>query len=288
MRIGIRHPFARVGTATLGLALVVGLAACVPHPEPSSSPTPAIDLLCADPLVISCEYGSVVTVDGDRTADELSSLLPLLKEAAVALQGSLTLRGEATNPSTPDPDVTPLSRWELTVPAEGFAGFETTLSEVIGAASVPGALRVTTHEGWPSVTIQTLDQFAAAFEALRATALFEDGGTYSLQSPEEHLRIVHVPSRTSDLAIAEIIAIARDYPQAEVLLEATTYRPQEPTFYVSRLSPDEVTSLDARLRDPRLSGADVDGYPLDYVLGSLGADGVTYTTGTFGDVPEAG
>lgn len=287
---GIRHPFVIVSS---GAALIVLLSACDgPSPTPSPSAMPAIDALCADPLVIECGFGdpvSSVTVDGDVMIDELSGLLSKVEDVASepAYAGTLTLRGRATDPQAIDPDVTVPSQWQLGVPVGGLDEFEATLSEILTAAAVPGAMGVTETDGWPSVLIETIDQFPGAFDALSATPLFEDGGTYLLQAPAEHLRIVHVPSRTSDEAIAEVIAIARDYPEAEVLLEATTYEPQVPTFYVSSLTPEQVAEIDARLRDPRLADADVDGWPLDYVLGSLGNDGVTYVNGTFGGV-EAG
>lgn len=290
VRSGIRHR-SLVLASTGALALV--LSACVGQPTatPSASAAEAIEAIeavCSERVVIECTGGdasTVVVVDGDVAMSELSGLVDKLGDARSVYPGMLTLQGRDSDPLVVDADVTPTPRWQLEMPAGSVGWFESTLPDVLTAAEIEGAVDVTVVEGWPYVDIQSIDQFDAAFDALSSTPLFENGGSYTLLGIADRLRIVHVPSRTSDEATHEIVAIARDYPDAEVLLEATTYEPQVPTFYVSRLTPDQVTQVDARLRDARLADADIDGRPLEYVLGSVGADGVTYVNGTFGGVP---
>ena len=129
-----------------------------------------------------------------------------------------------------------------------------------------------------------MDDFSTEFHRLSATPEYSRGGTYSL-AYSDHLRIVHVPSRSSDELIDEIIRIAIVYPDAEVLLEATTYAPQVPTLYIARLTAEQAAELDARLRDPAFADADVQGYPVQFVLTVSTADGPVYTVGNLGDVP---
>ena len=158
------------------------------------------------------------------------------------------------------------------------------LDEILTVAQIPGTIDISAGPGGPSVRVTDLALFDDVFDAVSTTPLFLDGGTYGLLSIEERLRIVHVPSRTTDDGIHEIVDIARRYPAAEVLLEASLAGPQVPRLYVSRLTLDEMAALDAHLREPRLANADVDGYPVEFMLGSVGTDGPIYTDGTFGDV----
>ncbi|PJJ70886.1 hypothetical protein CLV46_0415 [Diaminobutyricimonas aerilata] len=159
------------------------------------------------------------------------------------------------------------------------------LTDILAIERLGGVRGITVIDGWPYVTIDSIEQFSDRFHGIRDLALFRDGGTYTLFS-DEHLRIVHVPSRTSTEAIDVIIGIARDHPDAEVLLEAMTDGPQWPKLWVARLTPDEVADIDRLLRDPGLADADVEGHPLDYQLTTVGDDGPVYTEGTFGDVPH--
>jgi hypothetical protein len=101
---------------------------------------------------------------------------------------------------------------------------------------------------------------------------------------DKHLQIVHVPTRSSDESIDAIIQLAIDYPDAEILLQATTAGPQWPTLYIARLTPEQVTAIQARLLDPALADADIEGYPMPFILTSVGADGPVYTEGNFGGV----
>lgn len=230
--------------------------------------------------------GIVVTVAETTSETESLDLARRLHDEAAAesLDAGAVLQRAAVDIAALDAEVANPAKWQVTVYPGESAQVEAVLRDVLTVAAVPGTLGVSVVDTWPFVTIASLDLFDAVFDAVSATPLFDRGGTYTLLSLDEHLRIVHVPDRTSDDAIHEIVDIARSYPAAEVLLEAPTSGPQSPTFYVSRLTPEQVIQLDSRLRDPRLAAAGKDGYALPFVLGSTGTDGTTYTSGTFGGV----
>lgn len=283
MRLTPRLVAGLTGLAGVGMLLVsCGVPASI-----DSAPS-SIEELCAEPLVLTCESGggtTIVVVPGDAADERVTEFAHRLYDTDDEETSSeIVLRGEFSDPRVLDPEVSAPPKWELTVRPAEPEQFEVALSGTLAAAAVPGAVGIFA-QGWPHVTVETLDAFEDVFTRLSAMPLFEAGGTYTLQSLDEHLRIVHVPTRTADSAILEIIGIARDYPAAEVLLEAMESEPQYPTFYVSGLSPAQAAELDARLSDPRLATADVDGYALEYVLGSLGEYGTTYLGGTFGGVP---
>lgn len=184
---------------------------------------------------------------------------------------------------SPELDVATPPPWTFPVyPGE----IETTLGTVAGVLDVEGIAgtsAITVVDGWPYVTIANVAEFASVFDAVSATALFANGGTYSTGS--DHLQIVHVPTRTSAEAIHAIVEIAANYPTAEVLLQATTAGPQWPQLYVARLSADEAAAIDARLRSAELADTDPDGHPQRFQLSVIGSGGPVYTIGTFGNVP---
>ncbi|MEV4687756.1 hypothetical protein [Microbacterium sp. LWH3-1.2] len=288
MRIDVR----RVVVVGLVYACALGLAGCTSPTAaaPSPSATSNLEALCADTAVALCANisdGIVVTVAEAATERETLELAGRLSElaAAASLDAGAVLERAAVDITPLDPEVSNPPRWRLPVYPGDSAEVEHRLRDILTVAAVPGTLGINVVDGWPSVTVASLDQFDPVFDAVSATPLFDAGGTYTLLSLDEQLRIVHVPDRTSNEAIHEIVDIARDYPTAEVLLEAPTAGLQFPTLYVARLTPEEVVQLDSRLRDPRLATADLDGYALSYVLASTGTDGTSYTNGTFGAVP---
>ncbi|WP_334152367.1 hypothetical protein [Microbacterium sp.] len=288
MNLALRSAAAAASVAIVAL-LGTGCATSAgsSSPTPSATPDPMTEI-CADPFVVTCERGggfTVVVIADDAEDESVLEFAPALFTAASASPDTVTLRRPADDATTLDPEVSAPPRWEVSVEAETDAAFEAALSETLVVAAVPGTTGIVTIDGWPSVTVETLDEFDDVFSRVSSTELFRDGGTYTLQSLDEQLRIVHVPTRTTDEAIHEIIDIARSYPDAEVLLEATTSGPQYPKLYVSRLGSDQVEAVEARLRAPRLASADVDGFPLEFVLSSLDEQGTTSVSGTFGDVP---
>lgn len=263
------------------LTLGAVLSACALVPGGS------FDTLCADPLVISCDrsaQSTLVVIDADASEEDVIAFAESLDGATAPFAGTMSLEARSSHALVLDPEVAPPFSWRIDLNAEQSSDLAASLRDTLQAASVPGAVGISRESGWGLVTVQRIEQFEDVFDTLSQGA-FADGATYTLQSSNERLRIVHVPERTSSDAIHEIISIARDYPDAEVLLESMTSGPQSPTFSVSRLTPPQQQELAARLRDSRLAGADVDGYPLEFVLGSTGEQGVTYVSGTFGDVP---
>lgn len=276
----------------LAVVCVLALTGCGSTPPiagASGATTSGLEALCSDRTVAKCEdipNGVVVTIAESATEAETLELARRLHDEAAAGSldaGAALQRFEVDVPAL-DAEVANPPKWRVTVYPGDFAEVDTVLRDTLTVAAVPGTLGIAVTDGWPTVTVASLDQFDTVFDAVSTTPLFQGGGTYALLSLDEHLRIVHVPDRTSNEAIHEIVDIARTYPAAEVLLEAPTSGPQFPTFYVARLSPDQVVQLDARLRDPRLATADLNGYPVNFVLGSTGTDGTTYTNGTFGGV----
>lgn len=246
-----------------------------------------IDDVCSDPIIVTCDIDgpeSIVVIAGNTSDEDVTEFADRLAAAASTQSKSVILRSQSTNPQVLDPEVAPPSEWQVAWKVDGSEQFTADVADVLTAAAVPGAVGIIFDGEWPNVTVEDLTQFEQVFMQVSATPLFENGGTYTLQSLTEHLRIVHVPHRTSDEAIVEIIKIAREYPSAEVLLEATTSGEQYPVLYVSKLTAAQVREVDAQLRDPRLATADVDGFALEYVLGSISEEGMTYTGGTFGGV----
>ncbi len=169
-------------------------------------------------------------------------------------------------------------------PPEPDPAWDDSVSLLLAAEHVDAVATVDVATGWPYVRFDDLDAFAAGFTTVTELEPFREGGTYSI-SESDHLTVVHVPGRSSAHFIDEIIAIALEYPDAEVLLQATTAGPQWPALYIARLTPEQATEIAARLRDPAMADADREGYPVEFVLTTIGPDGPEYTTGTVGDVP---
>lgn len=246
----------------------------------------SFDALCAEPLTISCDRtaeSTLVVIDADTSDADITAFAHALDAATDTSSGPVSLEARSADAVVLDPEVTPPFSWRIDLADVAPTDLASVLQDILVAAGTPGAVGVSLESGWGAVTIQRIGAFEEIFDTL-SQSVFVDGATYTLQSLDERLRVVHLPNRTSAEAIHEIIAIARDYPHAEVLLEAMTSGPQSPTFYVARLSPEEQQEIAARLREPKLADADVDGYPLEFVLGSIGEQGVTYVSGTFGDV----
>lgn len=169
-------------------------------------------------------------------------------------------------------------------PPEPDPARDDSVTYLLAAENIDAVATVEVATGWPYVQFPDVDAFAAGFARVTQLEPFRAGGTYTI-GEGDHLTIVHVPSRSSEHFLAEIIAIAIAYPDAEVLLQATTAGPQWPALYIARLTPEQVTEIAARLRDPALADADLEGYPVDFVLTTIGPDGPEYTNGTVGDVP---
>ncbi|WOF23366.1 hypothetical protein N8K70_01445 [Microbacterium betulae] len=261
----------------LASAMVLALSGCAAAETPAT-----FEELCAADVVERCD-GTTVIVTDEATDDEIVVFAQEVLDAAEAEGARVVLSRERPWLSE-DPAPAP---WSLEIsPGDDGEDVVASLESMLLAAAMPDIVSYSVVQGWTYVTVTDIDRFAAVFQELSGRDEFADGATYTLSSGER-LRIVHVPSRTSDEAILEIVDIARRLPEAEVLLDTlTTPGNQWPRLYVSGLTAEEVGELDAALSDPRWADADVEGYPLEYVLGAAGPDGTTYTTGTFGDVPS--
>ena len=200
-------------------------------------------------------------------------------------QGEIILARENLKPFDVEQDISLPAPWSLPVFPLPTESVEDTLRDLVAIEAMGGTAGAGITNGWPSVGIERIEDFPALFEQISGTAVFADGGDYFLIN-NDHLRIVHVPKRTTDAAVLEIIAIATEYPNAEVLLQAPTAGPQWPMLYIARLTTEEASALDARLRDPKLATADQEGYPVEYALTATGEQGAVYTAGTLGNVPK--
>ena len=204
---------------------------------------------------------------------------------AAGWPGHVVLQRENPEPYDANLDMTTMPAWTLQVFPGDIDIAAVNLAALLDLEANGGVGPSTVIDGWPYVQIATLDTFSAEFHRVSALPEFAQGATYSLQN-SDHLRIVHVPTRTSDEAIDAIIALAIDYPDAEILLQATTAGPQWPMLYVARLTAEQAAAIDTRLRNPALADADVEGYPVDFQLSVITGEGPAYTFGTFGDVPK--
>lgn len=267
----------------LSLALVLAGCGVVAGPPSSPSPNPFV-ALCAEPVVKTCGTDPLPTgitiADDARDADVLA-FAARVQEAIADEANEITLHADAPDAVRVDPEVSPAPKWQFTLRPGGRPD---RLADILEAAAVPGARGIAVDTDWPVAVAATLDDVEPLIVALTQTRLFSEGGTFTVPSIDEHFRLVYVPEHTTLDGVRAIVSVARDYPDAEILLEAPTTGPQHPTFYVSRLTAEEVTALDERLRAPEMASASADGIPLEYVLGSIGEQGTTYVTGTFGGV----
>lgn len=279
--------------AVTTLLTAVLLAGCTGSPNPATTATAAevVALMEAVPGVADVELlgqAAVAHVALETPDDVVVLAAEQLGAIGVEYEwaGDIVLARENPGAYDPESDTTRRPPWSVEVyPTEVTDELRNRLLATLALEKIDGVVNSTILDGWPHVTLASMDTFAAEFRALVATPMFENGGTVSLDS-EDHLRIVWVPTRTALHAIDEIIAIAAEYPAAEVLLEATTAGPQWPTLYIARLTADEAAAIQQRLLDPALADADVDGYELPFILTSIGPDGPVYLDGNFGGVVE--
>jgi len=284
---------ASVGAAVL-VATLLGCSAAPTSPSSTSTLTPAevVALLEEIPGVATVdEYGdssASIAMATDSPDDEVLAAAASIARIAtdVAWPGTMSLSRENLDPYNEELDQLVRPPWTIEVfpSTERLAG---ELHELLLLEKLDDTAHLGVIEGWPYVSLGSIDTFAESFREVVANPLFADGGTVSLAA-DDRLRIVWIPKRTTISAVDAIIAISRDYPGAEVLLEATTAGPQWPTLYIARVSDEEAAAIEARLLDPALADADVDGFGLPFILRSIGSDGPTYREGNFGGVVEPG
>lgn len=280
---------AAAALAVGGIALT-GVSGCADGSETVETAEPTtVDELCAIELVVDCTEGPsslVVEVAGAATDEEVLEFAADVRSVAAETASitSATLELEGPEAAQLDGEVSSPPKWSVQVYPADAAAVTTLLGRVFEVAAVPGTTGISIDDDWPTVTVLDMADLEWVFTTVRELPLFADGGTYTLLPGDERLTIVHVPTRMSDEAVREVIRIALTHPESAVLLEAATEPPHNPTLYVSGLTAEAVAELDERLSDPRLADADVDGYPVSYVLSSDGDDGAEYISGTFGGV----
>jgi hypothetical protein len=282
----------KLTTPLLIAALVAGLSGCaatVPSgvdPTAASDPVGAMEKVDGVVAVDANDDSASVTVSATASDDEVQDAATAIRKIADVADwaGSIVLTREQTDSYDEEQDVLLPIPWEVTVYPGDRSAIHDLLEVTLVVEKIPGVGRFGLGpDGWPYVTVLSIDTFADVFHQLSQTATFAHGGTYSLFS-DKHLQIVHIPARSSDESIEAIVQLAIDYPDAEILLQATTAGPQWPTLYVARLTPEQVKAIEARLLDPALADADIEGYPVPFILTTVGADGPVYTEGNFGGV----
>lgn len=274
MRLNLRR-----AAVVLCVGLAFATAGCTGEPE---NPYVA---LCKDPVVVTCDPADgpySITVDAEAASGDVVGFAGRVQDAVTRTQREVTLYAEDAGAVQLDPEVSVRPKWQVTLQPEGTAD---SVSSVLEAASVPGASGIAASSGWPSAVAATLSDVQPLITALSSTALFADGGSFTVTSLGDRFRLVYVPAYTTMDGVREVISVARDYPDAEVLLEAPAAGPNQPTFYVAHLTPEEATQLAARLSAPELASASVPGAPLAFVLTSVSEQGTDSLTGTFGNVP---
>lgn len=243
-----------------------------------------------DPLV--CGKGTpaveIAVAEAASEGDVMTLARELYDQAtAASFTGSATMRREIDAPIPQVLDTDRYDLWRVEVYPGDWATGEKRVRGVVDAAAIPGTFAISIDpDGWPSLTVADLAQFGGTFDQISALPLFADGATYVLYAAEEHLKIVHVPERTSDYGIHQIVDLATEFPGAEMLLQAPTAGPQWPEFYASELTEEEAARMVARLTDPAMAKMDVDGYPVGYIVRDPGDEGSGYITGNFGNVPS--
>jgi len=240
--------------------------------------------VCEDPAVVSCaEDGVSLVVTVRATAsDEQTLAIARDLHTASADDAHVQLVREPVDVAGLDPEISPPAAWRLQIRPGDLATIEQALAVKLEIEKVPGTLEIAVWDGWPSLSVAAIDDFAAVFDAASASPALVDGGTYRLFPDDEHLRIVHTPRWVSSDLVHEVIGIAIAHPSAEVLLEAPEGGGTPPTLYISRLTAVELDALDAQLGDPAMASALVPGTSVEYVLGTLTPDGVAHVSGTVG------
>jgi hypothetical protein len=282
----------RLGAAVLTALITFTLVGCSSAPT-TSAPSAAADfvhLIEKVPGIIevnSFDLETTAVVAAVATDDIVLGAASAIEEIANDANwgGKVTLFRGNPDPNDDDTDTMPRPAWSLTVfPAEADRVADE-LAGILALEKMDGTTDLTIHDGWPYVTLASIDTFAADVRTIAAAPLFEHGGTFKLDA-EKRLRIVWVPKRTSLEAVAAIVKISADYPEAEVLLEATTEGPQWPKLWVAHVTTEQAAAIEQQLLAPELADADSDGYALPFMLTVIGPDGPVYTEGSFGGVVE--
>ncbi|MBM7503792.1 hypothetical protein ACFPER_09925 [Agromyces aurantiacus] len=287
-------------SATVAALLTAALGACAGPGTPAATPAdPETALkteLAALPGVDSVEIGGMeprdenpryttVTIAADAEEDDVLATAEQVPAIAADLDWAdpITLTAVAPEPEPGtgggiDGIVEPWWSFEVT-PETDAATARATVAGLLDAAAVPGVVGLAFIDGWPYAALLEPDRVADRFDALMATPLFAQGGSFALRSEQPMLRFTHLEGLISRNLIEAVIAIAAEHPHAEVLLEG----PDWPKLYIARVSTAEAEAIAARLADPALlDGADEAPAPLGWQITSLDTDGPGYWEGEVG------
>ncbi|WP_150954069.1 hypothetical protein [Microbacterium testaceum] len=174
------------------LGLTLATAGCTAE-ESTENPYIA---LCADPIVVTCDPDGPVgiTIRTEASKDDVERFAGRLQDAVTQTQREVTLHADDPAAVQVDPDVSPVPKWLFTVRPGASVD---ALGDVLDAASVPGVAGVTASTGWPSAVAATLDDLEPLIASLSSTALFAEGGSFTVSSSSERFRLVYVPAYTT-------------------------------------------------------------------------------------------
>ncbi|MGR0220831.1 hypothetical protein [Agromyces sp. ZXT2-6] len=224
---------------------------------------------------------TTVTVEADagpKTVLSASDAIAVLADD-LDWEDPITMRADppaaaADTPAAADP------WWSLAVhPTTDVAVTRGALAGLLAAAEVDGVVGLSFVEGWPYAALLEPDRVAERFDELRATPLFEAGGTFTLRAEAPWLKFTYVDGVTSTTLIEELAALSEDYPNSEVLLEG----PQWPKLYVARVTTAQAEEIAARLADPSLlEGVEPGAGAIPWQITSPDTDGPGFWEGEVG------
>lgn len=170
--------------------------------------------------------------------------------------------------------------WSLEVhPTDDVAVTRGALAGLLAATEVEGVVGLSFVDGWPYAALLEPDRVAERFEQLRATPLFERGGTFTLRAEQPWLKFTYVEGATSTNLIEELAALSEEYPHSELLLEG----PGAPRLFVARVTTAEAEAIAERLADPALvAGVEAGAGAIPWQITSPDADGPGYWEGEVG------
>lgn len=231
---------------------------------------------------------TTVTVDGEADPETVLAASDGVADLARDLEWEdpITMRAEPPGDETGDEGAAEDTAWSAdpwwsleVQPATDAAVTRATLAALLEAAEVDGVVGLSVVDGWPFAALLEPDRVEERFAALRETALFERGGTFSVRSEQPWLKFTHVEGATSPRLIEELVAITRDHPNSEVLLEGPRY----PKVYIARVTVAEAEAIAARLADPALrDGTDAKAGAIPWQITSPEGDGAGYWEGEVG------
>lgn len=275
-------------------AVVAALAACAsPAAEPPADPeerlktgiakldgVASVDIGGMEPRDENPRY-TTVTIEPDtapKTVLAASDAIALLAgdldwEDPITMRADAPADGAAADaPPSADP------WWSIEVhPTTDAAVTRGALAGLLAATEVEGVVGLGFVDGWPYAALLEPDRVAQRFDELRATPLFERGGTFTLRAEAPWLKFTYVEGVTSTNLIDELAALSEEYPHSEVLLEG----PRSPKIYIARVSTAEAEEIAERLADPALTKGGGAG-AIPWQITSLDTDGPGYWEGEVG------